>query len=264
MTSEYVPHSGFSPERAPRAMPNDQNAAPTWRNMTPKAVYSYSQPLPHEQNRQPLGVSNVANQQPVAQAPAFAAIKSPTTLCFERMLGAAASIATPKVLAKKKPANKRPKSLPGVLDHSDDASIVFDDVPIVPVPADDENENPFAIIQRDTVLFKKLVLTMALQRQPKESKENEPQEAPPALITEGFYWKDYPPCEQVLYDSMTTYYTLSKSSRQSKEQQVSTDSVHNLCINRLRSHGELWSSSGLQQRFGSKHSQGSSGKRLLF
>ena len=93
--------------------------------------------------------------------------------------------------------------------------------------AEDENENPFVTIQNDPILFKKLVLIMALQRQPKDSKDGEGADTastskggPPPIISEGFYWKDYPSCEQVLYDSMEAYYELSKQSRQSKEQQV--------------------------------------------
>ena len=38
---------------------------------------------------------------------------------------------------------------------------------------EDENENPFVTIQNDPILFKKLVLIMALQRQPKDSKDGE-------------------------------------------------------------------------------------------
>ena len=65
---------------------------------------------------------------------------------------------------------------------------------------------------------------MALQRQPKETKDDG--ETPDPVIKEGFYWKDYPPCETVLYESMSDYYELSKQSRQSKQQQVrNTDLV---------------------------------------
>jgi hypothetical protein len=80
--------------------------------------------------------------------------------------------------------------------------------------------DPFDRILNDEELYKTLVLNMALQRQPKDNSPKENAEPPSRVILEGFYWKEYPECEQILYDSMPAYYELSTQQRQSKHQQA--------------------------------------------
>lgn len=109
-----------------------------------------------------------------------------------------------------KPVTQRPVNVPSRLPPTGQPPIRK------PIAADD----PFAEVLADDDLYKRLVLTMALQRQPKENPLKENVEPPSPVIGEGFYWKEYPPCEQVLYDAMEDYYELSTQQRQSKHQQA--------------------------------------------
>jgi hypothetical protein len=69
----------------------------------------------------------------------------------------------------------------------------------------------------DSDLLRNLTLTMALERPRKADKPIKP---PPNIIGEGFYWKEYPELEDVLYCEMKQYYEYSANSRQSKHQQA--------------------------------------------
>lgn len=79
---------------------------------------------------------------------------------------------------------------------------------------DGGDEDPFAQILADRALYQRCVLTMALQREPKGNQLDNDTNPPPSIISEGFYWKDYPPCEKILFDAMEHYYELSTQQRQ--------------------------------------------------
>lgn len=111
--------------------------------------------------------------------------------------------------------------------------------PPVPPPSslqETEVDNPFDEILRDQALYKKLILCMALQRQAKES-SRENSEPPPRIIGEGFFWKDYPQCEQILYESMGHYYELSTQQRQSKQQQAFNNHLVKRARDTAKQHG---------------------------
>ena len=84
----------------------------------------------------------------------------------------------------------------------------------------------------DTDLYWKLILTMALDR-PKHTVRDgngRPRQTPPRIITEGFFWKDYPSLETMLYQHMGEYYEWSTQQRQSKNQQA----FNNALVDKIR------------------------------
>lgn len=89
--------------------------------------------------------------------------------------------------------------------------------------AEDES-NPFVELSRDRDLQRRVILHMALQRNVGD--ENGDEEATAhmsgpqkTLIEDGFYWKEFPACETVLYKHMAEYYGISNVQRQSRMQQ---------------------------------------------
>jgi hypothetical protein len=98
-------------------------------------------------------------------------------------------------------------------------------------------DDPIEEIQADDDLHRRVVLLMALQRQPAEPKQPDQfadakahRDPSSLVIREGFFWREYPVCEQVLYDAMAEYYQLSCLQRQSKLQQE----FNNALVERMR------------------------------
>mmetsp|Transcript_6376 Transcript_6376/g.9020 ORF Transcript_6376/g.9020 Transcript_6376/m.9020 type:complete len:555 (+) Transcript_6376:109-1773(+) len=103
------------------------------------------------------------------------------------------------------------------------------------------SNDPIEVQLEDPTVYKNLILTMALQRpKAKETKGGDANAthqqqqilAPPSkVIGEGFYWKEYPPLENLLYSHMGEYYEWSTRSRQSKHQQA----FNNALVEKVRS-----------------------------
>jgi len=87
---------------------------------------------------------------------------------------------------------------------------------------------------QDKELHRNLVLMMALER---PRKEPVTASLPSLKIGEGFYWKEYPILENILFDQMAEYYQFSSNSRQSKNQQAYNNSLVEKVRSIAASHG---------------------------
>ena len=81
-------------------------------------------------------------------------------------------------------------------------------------------ENPFVQLLNDEALYHQVILLMTLEADSKDTRKPSETEGPiSSVIGEGFYWRDYPELEKILYDNMEAYYNMSLTSRQSRLQQ---------------------------------------------
>lgn len=102
----------------------------------------------------------------------------------------------------------------------------------------EDNSNPFVELARDRDLQRRVILHMALQRNVGDETGEGLEEAmsPVAgpqktVIEDGFYWKEFPACETVLYKHMAEYYGISTVQRQSRMQQ----SFNKMLVDEVRS-----------------------------
>jgi hypothetical protein len=85
---------------------------------------------------------------------------------------------------------------------------------------DTEPNNPFVQLVNNEHLYYRIILLMTLEAENKEpKKQDESYEPVSKTITEGFYWRDYPELESLLYRNMDSYYSVSVTNRQSRVQQ---------------------------------------------
>jgi hypothetical protein len=114
--------------------------------------------------------------------------------------------------------------------------------------------NPFDELLEDPDLERLVILQMAMQRNQHfqtmgvpgspEDQKLDPHSLPPLpqhpkrdvsrVITEGFFWREYPACEQVLYNHMHKYYEISAIQKNYKVQQY----FNNVLVEEVRKAAE--------------------------
>jgi hypothetical protein len=111
-----------------------------------------------------------------------------------------------------------------------------------------EIANPFDELSSDDELERLVVLQMAMQRHQifglggldddgtrEDSEETTPSRPVSNTISEGFFWREYQACEQVLYKHMERYYEVSAIQRNYKVQQ----SFNNVLVKEVRAAAEI-------------------------
>jgi hypothetical protein len=112
--------------------------------------------------------------------------------------------------------------------------------------------NPFDELLEDPDLERLVILQMAMQRNqhfqtmgvpgisedlksdPHSSLSSHPKREVSRVITEGFFWREYPACEQILYNHMHKYYEISAIQKNYKVQQY----FNNVLVEEVRKAAE--------------------------
>jgi hypothetical protein len=105
-------------------------------------------------------------------------------------------------------------------------------------PAPDlEGGNPFDEVARDRSLQRQIILLMALQRNVGDEPDSEqPQNNTPIIntdktvIEDGFYWREFPLCEQVLHKHMADYYGIGIGSGHAQQRQAKMQQSFNMML----------------------------------
>lgn len=190
---------------------------------------------------------------PAAAASAFQQVKSPISQCIDTIIGAGTShspcrfflsakhscsrilsplllLSTAEVVEKRGPLLEEHTQSRRGRKSSKGSKVPSRRLPRVPANTNGFLDPLERRLEEDKELHSKLVLTMALQR-PRQASNPHPTKIPPRVISEGFYWKEYPVLEDVLYEHMSEYYAYSTRERQSKHQQA----FNNALVERVRS-----------------------------
>mmetsp|Transcript_638 Transcript_638/g.872 ORF Transcript_638/g.872 Transcript_638/m.872 type:complete len:335 (+) Transcript_638:96-1100(+) len=179
--------------------------------------------------------SYIARMQQHPSSQAFMDAKSPVTRCIETIIGAADAVNrrdawleaqfgdASKKQAKVTTTAKKPLIPPKRAPPKKEVKQIKDE------PQNNHDESDDVIsreelekVLQDKELNRNLVLMMALERPRKDNAAVAP---PPNLIGEGFFWKEYPILENILFGRMAEYYQFSSNSRQSKNQQAYNNSL---------------------------------------
>ena len=116
--------------------------------------------------------------------------------------------------------------------------------------SEDGTLNPFDELLEDPDLERLVILQMAMQRNqhfqtmgvpgaeekcdPLQALPQHPKREIPRVITEGFFWREYPACEQILYNHMHKYYEISAIQKNYKVQQY----FNNVLVDEVRKAAE--------------------------